>query len=179
MSAPGPVPPSPKGDASAGASADAPADAAALARHAAALADGVSAALAGWVERTVVGRLAAAGRPAPPEVVAAAQAAGRRATVEVGGAVRTLLERDVDDQPTGPLALLRGAVRYPTEVLSAAGVEPVPRDEVARRLHPDDVYDLSPASFADVDPGLHEPGLVWGAAKAHVVLARRRREGLR
>ena len=27
---------------------------------------------------------------------------------------------------------------------------------------------------ADLAPELHEPGLVWGAAKAHVVLARRR-----
>ena len=44
---------------------------------------------------------------------------------------------------------------------------------------PDDPYDLTPGSFADVDPSLHEPGLVWGAAKAHVVLARRRREGRR
>jgi hypothetical protein len=64
-------------------------------------------------------------------------------------------------------------------VLAAAGVPPVGRDEVARRLHPDDDYDLTPASFADISPELHEPGLVWGAAKAHVVLARRRREGLR
>jgi hypothetical protein len=47
------------------------------------------------------------------------------------------------------------------------------------RSFPDDVYDLTPASFADVDPALHEPGLVWGAAKAHVHLARRRRQGKR
>ena len=33
-----------------------------------------------------------------------------------------------------------------------------------------------PASFADLDPTLAELGLRWGAAKAHVVL-RRRREG--
>jgi putative CocE/NonD family hydrolase len=44
---------------------------------------------------------------------------------------------------------------------------------------PDDAYDLGPASFADIDPSLHEPGLMWGAAKAHVHLARRRAEGLR
>ena len=31
----------------------------------------------------------------------------------------------------------------------------------------------------DLDPALHEPGLRWGAAKAHVVLARRRAEGRR
>lgn len=156
-----------------------PADAAALARHASALADAVTAGLPGWVERAVVERHAAAGRPAPPGVVAAARAAGEEAAAEVGASVRALLQRDVDDQPTGPLALLRGAVRYPTRVLAAAGVGPVPRDEVARRLHPDDAYDISPASFADIDPSLHEPGIVWGAAKAHVVMARRRREGRR
>jgi hypothetical protein len=34
-----------------------------------------------------------------------------------------------------------------------------------------------PASFADLDSTVHEPGIVWGAAKAHVVLRRRRAEG--
>ena len=85
----------------------------------------------------------------------------------------------MDEQRTGPLAVIRTAVRYPTEVLAAAGVGPVQRDEFAERSFPDDVYDLAPASFADLDPALHEPGLVWGAAKAHVVLARRRAEGKR
>ncbi|HXH57414.1 hypothetical protein [Iamia sp.] len=158
---------------------DDPGDRAALTAHAMVLADGVEAALPGWVLRAVTERHAAAGRPAPPEVVAAAREAGQRAAVEVGPVVRTLLARDVDDQPTGPLAVLRGATRFPTEVLVAAGVPPAPRDEVARRIHPDDAYDLCPAAFADVDPALHEPGIVWGAAKAHVVLARRRQEGKR
>ena len=48
------------------------------------------------------------------------------------------------------------------------------RDAQAERLFPDDDYDLAPASFADIDPSVHEPGLVWGAAKAHVILKRRR-----
>lgn len=158
---------------------DDPGDVAALARYATALADGVDAALPGWVERSVATRLAGAGRAADEDLAAAARRAGAAARDDVGAAVRALLARDVDDQPTGPLALLRGAVRYPTAVLATAGVPPLPRDEIDRRLHPDDDYDLSPASFADVDPALHEPGLTWGAAKAHVVLARRRREGLR
>ena len=55
----------------------------------------------------------------------------------------------------------------------------VVRDAHAERLFPDDDYDLSPGAFADVDPALHEPGLVWGAAKAHVIMARRRAEGRR
>jgi len=158
---------------------DDPGDAAALRAHATALADAVEAALPGWVERGVTARLAEAGRPVPEAVAEAAHRAGQEARAEAGAAVRALLARDVDDQPTGPLALLRGAARYPTAVLAAAGVPPVARDEVDRRLHPDDVYALGPASFRDVHPDLHEPGLVWGAAKAHVVLARRRREGRR
>jgi hypothetical protein len=68
---------------------------------------------------------------------------------------------------------------HPTQVLAEAGVPPVERDEHAARLFPDDRYDLAPATFSDLDEALHEPGLVWGAAKAHVVLARRRREGRR
>lgn len=171
-------PPGHAGAGSAGARDD-PDDAARLAGYARDLADGVEAALPSWVERVVAERLAAAGRPLTGEVRDAARAAGERARDDVAPQVRRLLARDVDDQPTGPLALLRGAARFPTAVLRGAGVAPVARDEVAERLHPDDVYDLVPAAFAEVDPALHEPGLVWGAAKAHVVLARRRREGRR
>ena len=105
--------------------------------------------------------------------------AGRRAAVDVGGQVRALLEQDVDEQATGPLAIVRTAVRYPTEVLQAAGVPPTVRDEFAERAFPDDRYGLAPAAFADLDPALHEPGIVWGAAKVHVVLARRKAEGSR
>ena len=43
---------------------------------------------------------------------------------------------------------------------------PVERDDFAREAFPDDDYDLTPASFADVDPSLFEPGVAWGAAKA-------------
>lgn len=154
-------------------------DDAALARHAAALADAIDDALPRWVERVVVERVTQYRGDVTPEIRAEAVAAGERARVEVGAAVRHLLERDIDDQPTGPLAVLRRAVVHPTEVLRRAGVPPVVRDEFAERSFPEDVYDLSPAAFADLDPALHEPGLVWGAAKAHVHLARRRAEGRR
>lgn len=149
---------------------------AALRRHATALADAVEEALPGWVERSVRRRLGAGDDAA---VLAAAADAGARARHDVGRDVRALLDTDVDEQWTGPLALLRSAVRYPTEVLRAAGVPPVARDEFAERSFPDDVYDLAPATWADVDPALHDLGLTWGAAKAWVVLARRRAEGRR
>ena len=73
-----------------------------------------------------------------------------------------------------PLALLRTAVKYPTEVLAAAGVAPVERSDFDRRAFPDDLYGLTPAAWADIDPILHEPGIIWGAAKAFTVLSRRR-----
>ena len=141
--------------------------------HATALADAIDAALPGWVERSVARRMAEAGR-SDPEVTAAAAAAGVQAQREVGPRVRALLDADIDEQRTTPLSLLRDAVRYPTEVLRAAGVPGVVRDTFDERAFPEDDYGLTPASFADVDPSLHEPGLAWGAAKAHLHLTRRR-----
>ncbi len=140
--------------------------------HATALADAIEAALPGWVERSVA-RIAGEhfGR-VDPSVRAAAAEAGRRARDDVGPRVRALLEADVDEQRSTPLSLLRGAVRYPTGVLRDAGVPPVQRDEAQARLFPDDVYDLTPATFADVDPSLAEVGMAWGAAKAFAHLQR-------
>jgi hypothetical protein len=162
-------------DANPGADPSAADDEAALARYGAELAAGVVRALPGWVVRCVVGRAEAwqPGRGEP--LVAAAEEAGRQAAREQGAAVVALLATDVDDQATGPLAIVRTAVVHPTRVLAGAGVPAVERDEFAERAFPDDVYDLAPASFADLDPELHEPGIVWGAAKAHVILRRRRR----
>lgn len=136
--------------------------------HATALADAIVAALPGWVERSVARYVDVA----DPAVADATRQAGRRAAEDVGAQVRALLRADIDEQRTTPLSLLRGAVRYPTAVLRDAGVPPVDRDPIQVRLLPEDLYDLSPASFADVDPALAEPGMVWGAAKA---LAHRRR----
>ncbi len=158
---------------------DANSDAEFLAGYGTLLADGVCAALGPWVSRCVALR-ADQWRPGSAAPLAeAAAAAGERAAREVGQELRDLLATDVDQQRTGPLAVLRGAVRFPTAVLVGAGVPAVVRDEFLERAFPGDVYELAVASFADLDPALHEPGLVWGAAKAHVVLARRRQEGLR
>lgn len=151
------------------------ADEEALARHARMLADGVRAALGPWVIRSV--RQVAATQdlaldPTAPALTAAAEACRS----EIGDRVTELLGRDIDRQPHGPLQVIRGAARYPTEVLDQLGARPVARDRFAVETFPDDIYDLAPASFADLDPELVEPGIVWGAAKAHVHL-RRRREG--
>lgn len=136
--------------------------------HATALADAIEAALPGWVERCVRSRAAAAGVDVDrdPVLAAATADAAGRAREEIGGAIRALLMDDVDAQRTTPLALLRMAVSYPGDVLRTAGVPPVERDDFARDRFPDDVYDLAPATWADIDESLVEPGIAWGAAKA-------------
>ena len=155
--------------------ADDPDDLAALAAHADALASALEQALGPWVHRTVLARWEAwHGEPAPRSVVERAEAAAVAAEAEVLPVLRRLLATDVDEQRANPLALVRRAVRHATAALEASGVPPVQRDEQAERLFPDDHYDLVPGTFGDVDPAVHEPGLVWGAAKAHVILRRRR-----
>jgi hypothetical protein len=144
-----------------------------------ALADAVDAALPGWVERSVARLVEAHQGVLTGEVRAAAADAGRRATAELGAEVRRLLATDVDEQRANPLAVLRSAVRYPAEVLAAAGVPPVVRSRFDEEAFPADDFGLTPATWADIDPELHERGIVWGAAKAHVVLSRRRAEGKR
>ena len=131
-----------------------------------ALAETVDRVVAQWVVRSVERVLAAAGRARDGAVMTAAASAAEEARTEVSSRLRQLLDLDVDEQRTTPLSILRDAVRYPTEVLRAAGAPPVERDDFDRRAFPDDDYGLSPASFADVDPALVEPAIAWGAAKA-------------
>lgn len=154
-------------------------DEAKLAVIAEALADAVELALPAWVERSVVTLVEAHRGVVDGGTRHAARQAGERAVAEVGAEVRLLLATDPDEQRSNPLAVLRAAVRYPAEVLAAAGVPPVVRTPFDEQAFPDDAYGLAPATWSDIDPSLHERGLVWGAAKAHVVLSRRRAEGRR
>jgi hypothetical protein len=88
------------------------------------------------------------------------------AEAEVLGDLRALLATDIDDQRGTPLTVLRRAVRFPTALLAAAGVPAVDRDPYDAQAFPEDVYGLSPATWADVDPSLADPGLRWSVAKA-------------
>jgi hypothetical protein len=138
-----------------------------MASYARALADGIEEALPGWVEGGVASIMTAWSGGVPPEVAEQARVAGQAAAATVGPRVRALLDADIDEQRSTPLAILRTtAVSFPTEVLVAAGVPPVVRDRAAEELFPDDLYDLVPASFADLGPDLADLGLRWGAAKA-------------
>lgn len=146
-------------------------DEATLANHALTLVTAVEAVVGDWIRWSIADRA--------PDLATSAAA---DAAVSEGGEVlsaqlRALLSQDIADQTEGPLQVLRRGVRFATQVLADAETAHTPRDDFAQRAFPDDVYNLAPASFADVHPTLHEPGLVWGAAKAHVHLRRRREAG--
>jgi hypothetical protein len=145
--------------------------------HAKALGRAIDEALPRWVEQSVERTLVQARGRAEPAVMAQAREAGRQARADVVPRVWRLLESDIDEQRSTPLAIVRQAVRYPTEVLRSAGVAPMERDPHQQRLFPDDVYDLSPATFSDIDAGVAEAGLAWGAAKAYTHLQRHREAG--
>lgn len=151
----------------------------ALARYGKELAEGIEAHIAAWVVRSVEQRMTEWSGRMPDQLRALAEAAGERARATVGAEAAEMLSLDIDQQRVPPLQILRQAVVHPTGVLEAAGVPHVVRDDIDEAMFPDDVYALAPASFADIDPSLHDPGLAWGAAKAYVHLARRRADGQR
>lgn len=148
---------------------------AALARYGEALTAAVEAALGPWMAAAVESRLPAVLGPGQRADVDRALAdATHQAVADVGGKLRQLLALDLEDQWTNPLSIIRQAVAYPTALLAGAGALPVERDQTDAALHPDDVYGLVPLAFADLGPEVHERGMEWGAAKAHVHLTRRR-----
>lgn len=138
------------------------------------LIEAVDRAIEPWVVAAVDSRI---GDWASRQTKQQALEAARAARASIIGSLCSLLEADLDAQRGNPLAVLRRTVTYPTNVLREAGVPSVRRDEDAKRLHPDDHYDLTPGAFADFGPDVHEAGLRWGAAKAHLHLQRRRAEG--
>jgi hypothetical protein len=142
-------------------------DDARLRRFADELAAGLVADLAGWSRRVLVERGA---DPDDPRTDRAVERFRRGVVDEV----RAVLVADVDAGRGSPLDVIRRGLGPLTELLAESGVPPAVRDEFEQRTFPDDLYGLAPASFADIDPALHDPGIAWGAARAHVHLRRRR-----
>jgi len=128
-----------------------------------ALAAAILAAIPAWAERTVVERGGPAG---------AGAAAGRAAAAALESELRALLAADVDAQRGNPLAVVRKAVPWVTAALRDAAVAAVERDDFARAHFPDDDYDLTPMTWSDLDESLVDPGVRWGAMKAHLHRAR-------
>ena len=88
--------------------------------------------------------------------------------------LQQLLSTDVEQQRVNPLSIFRSAVQPLTDFLESLNCRPVIRDEFNQRSFPNDIFGLSPATWADIDERLVEPGLEWGAFKAASVITRRK-----
>ena len=146
----------------------------ALARYGDELVQAVESSLGDWIESCVHSILHEQGCSIDDRTANLISAARHDAARDVVAELRTVLALDVDEQRKNPLSILRAAVRFPTQVLRAVGAQPVERDEFDEQSFPDDEFALTPAAFADFGPAVHDAGIVWGAAKAHVHLQRRR-----
>ncbi len=148
-----------------------------LAEAGAAIVVGVEAQVPRWASAQV-DRLLDAWRRTTPEARARAEAdaidAGKAAARRIVAELRELFDTDPERQRVTPLEIVRTAYREPTQVLVAAGVPPVVRDEFDERAWPDDVYGLVLHSLGDLgDPELAPLHLAWGMAKATLIRARR------
>jgi hypothetical protein len=132
-----------------------------------------------WLMRCVVTTAVGSSRQSIVELDVAAREMAAVAGPATMAALALLLDTDPDRQRTNPLSIFRAAIRYPTEVLVRMGVPTSFRPSFEARVLPDDIYGLSPATWADIDETLVEPGLIWGAWKAKTILDRRRADGQR
>jgi hypothetical protein len=115
--------------------------------------------------RFVEGKLASLGVEPDTEVVKAAEAG----CISLGHALNELVYASLPMQSESPLQLVRMATQPIAEALAAAGV-PVPmRDERAVEIHPEDVYDLYPASSRELGDDVWQLQMQWGLEKARVV----------
>lgn len=113
----------------------------------------------------VVERLATLGIAAPVGMAEAVVDGQERLRHEL----TELLAEPPDRQDRSPLEVFQSALEAPTDVLVAAGTEPVSRDPVAVNALPGDVYDLAPASSQALGAAALEAHLAWGVAKARAV----------
>ena len=94
------------------------------------------------------------------------EAAEREVSSQLMVQLRRFLEQDIDQQRTTPLAILRQAVPVVTTILHQVGVPHVNRDRDAARLHPDDWYDLTPASYADFGDEVQQASPLMGGSQS-------------
>ena len=92
----------------------------------------------------------------------------------VSAALVELLNTDVLEQRVNPLTIFRNSTQPITDLLVVLECRPVERDEFNRRSFPNDFFGLSPATWADIDERMVEPGLEWGAWKAASVMMRKK-----
>lgn len=99
---------------------------------------------------------------------------GVDAAVEAGAAwlemaLEELLDQRFDAQRRGPLEVFQEAMRFPSAALAAVGIPEVPRQAIAMKALPGDVYDLAPESSRLLGEDVWYAHLAWGAAKARAM----------
>lgn len=95
-------------------------------------------------------------------------------TTAVDRSIAELINADVEKPLSGPLERIRREVEPLNDVLDRLGVSPPHRDPVDVQMRPGDRHALGPMTFRDLGDDVHEAGITWGAAKAHLHLQRRR-----
>ena len=83
--------------------------------------------------------------------------------------LRNLFAVPPASQRRSPLELFREAMRFPTEALAVAGVEPVARDHGERDFLPGDLYGLAPGTSRELGERAWRAHLAWGVTKARAV----------
>ncbi len=126
----------------------------------------VSEAVRPWLVREVSSRLGSADDELALLLEETAQ--------DVERSIDELVGADVDQPLSGPLERIRLCVEPLNSELDRRGVEPPARNTVDRQLRPLDRHELGPMTFRDLSDGVHDAGINWGAAKAHLHLKRRR-----
>jgi hypothetical protein len=128
------------------------------------LADAIVRALPVWVSGCVSRFVGIVGIEGIDDVAVSAAAVEAVASVE--GPLRDLLSAPIDEQRSTPLTIVRTAVSFPTSILARAGVAVIQRDPFQVRAFPDDVYGISPATWADLGDDVAEAGMRWSVNKA-------------
>jgi hypothetical protein len=95
--------------------------------------------------------------------------------IAVDRSIAELINADADEPLSGPLERIRREVEPLNDAFDRLGVPPPHRDAVDVRMRPADRHALGPMTFRDLGDDVHEAGITWGAAKAHLHLQRRRR----
>ncbi len=95
-------------------------------------------------------------------------------TTAVDRSIAELINADVEEPLSGPLERIRREVEPLNDALDRLGVPAPHRDVVDVQMRPADRHTLGPMTFRDLGENVHEAGITWGAAKAHLHLQRRR-----
>lgn len=129
------------------------------------LVDAFAADIEPWLRAAVDDRIGDQDDELQTQIAAVAQ--------EVVRSITELVTADVDTPLSGPLERVRRAVEPLTIALDERNAPLPSRDPIDSQMRPDDRYALGPMTFLDISQDVHNAGIAWGAAKAHLHMRRR------